>query len=234
MGKKKTMEVFCNLQKLMEVNVIKDKIIGGSLVFESQTPFPCYYHETPTLNPPMCVFLALNKHYHLEEIIRATQIIEKEFDTKLDTGKGFVTIVNKTYYAIRLRHFGNYELIRKIQEAFIRQGIELITNSKLQGQYTSFIRIIKFMYLNKISKGIYLDATECSHSYIEIPVFLNWEKFEEVTKKVKYNWTGSCFEAAYGSFYYKGKLHACIRICSSKMKSSNLKEIRKLYLKKIS
>ena len=79
MGNNKKMEVFVNLTKTDTVVAIDDKILPGSLVFDSLNPFPGYYHETPTDVRHIYLYMVLAKQYPLEEILRATQNIEKEY-----------------------------------------------------------------------------------------------------------------------------------------------------------
>jgi hypothetical protein len=233
MGNNKKIEVFGNLLKIETVEVIKKKIVPGSLVFESQNPFPGYYHETPGSSVPLYMYIALNKHHSLEKLLRATQEIESGFEGKFEAGKGFLTIADEEFYVLRLRHFGDYNMVVKIQEAFAGVGIDLLTTSKKQGIYEAKIRIVKFLSLEEVGDGIYFDLKEDFHGYIEIPRFLDWDEFYDVTKRVRYNWTGSEFDAASGSFFYNGKLHEFVRIYSHKLSKEYLTEIRTLYLEKI-
>jgi hypothetical protein len=95
------------------------------------------------------------------------------------------------------------------------------------------IRIIKFFSLEEIEKHIFLDTREENHAYLEIPHHLDWDDFERVTNKVKYNWMGSKFDAAKGALYFDGALHEVVRIYSDQLATENLKEIRKIYLDKM-
>ena len=231
MGKK--IEVFSNLEKIERVEVIKKKIVPGSLVFESKNPFPGYYHETPGSVNEAYMYIALAKHHSLEDILRATQRIEEHFDGSFDAGKGFLTIVNDLYYVLRLRHFGDYDMIVKIQEAFAGVGIDLLKNAKKLGAHDARIRIVKFLSLDEVGDGVYLDMKDDYIGYIEIPKFLLWDEFYDVTMQVRYNWAGSEFDAAVGSFHHNGRLQEMVRIYSHKLSPEYLSEIRKVYLEKI-
>jgi hypothetical protein len=233
MGQNKKIEVFSNLRKVESVEIIKTKIVPGSLVFESQNPFPGYYHETPGSAEHAYMYIALSKHHTLEEIMRATQNIESGFEGQFDAGKGFLTIVNDVYWILRLRHFGNYDMVVKIQEAYANQGIDLLLTSKKQGVHEATIRIIKFLKLEEIGDGIYLDHYEKHIGYITIPRFLEWDKFYDVTKQVRYNWTGSEFDAACGSFHSNGTLTEFVRIYSQKLSKEYLQEMKELFFEKI-
>ena len=230
----KKLEVFSNLLKHETLFPVEDKVVSGSLVFESLDPFPGYYHDTPDSSPPLYLYLALDKMYRLEEIIRASQLIEPRFEGHFDAGKGILYHAAEEIPVIRLRHFGQYDVVAPLQEAFREAGIGYLRKSRKQGEFTALIRIVKMMWIKLVETGVYVDMKEDFHGYIEIPRFLNWEQFEKVTRQVKNNWFGSKFDAAVGSFYVEGRLREFVRIYSSKLDTRYLQDIRALYLEKMS
>lgn len=230
----KKLEVFSNLLKQETLFPVEDKVVSGSLVFESLDPFPGYYHDTPDSSPPLYLYLALDKMYRLEEIIRASQLIEPRFEGHFDAGKGILYYAAEEIPVIRLRHFGQYDVVAPLQEAFREAGIGYLRKSRKQGEFTALIRIVKMMWIKLVETGVYVDMKEDFHGYIEIPRFLNWEQFEKVTRQVKNNWFGSKFDAAVGSFYVEGRLREFVRIYSSKLDTGYLQDIRALYLEKMS
>jgi len=229
----KRMEVFFNLTKSDTVVAIDQKVLPGSLVFDSLNPFPGYYHETPTKEKPIYIYMVLDKQYPLEEMLRATQNIEKEYDWNFDAGKGYMTIGSVFLNVIRVRHLPQIDLVEKIQEAYVKQGINFLMNKKLKGKLEAQVKIIKFVTLEKVGEGIYINPLEPTFAYIEIPKYLSPEAFIKVTMDVKYNWEGHEFDAAYGSFYNDRKLNEVVRILSNKIDREYLANIRKLYLQKI-
>ena len=72
----KKMEVFVNLTKNDTLLALDEKILPGSLVFDSLNPFPGYYHELPATADSIFVYMVLDQQYPLEKILRATQNIE--------------------------------------------------------------------------------------------------------------------------------------------------------------
>jgi hypothetical protein len=116
---------------------------------------------------------------------------------------------------------------------FAENGIRFLQKSKKHKDELVKIRIIKFFALEEIAEKVYLDKREKYHAYFEVPRFLNWNEFEAITNKVKYNWVESKFDAAKASFYYDGELHEVIRIYSDKIGPEYLVELRKLYLEKM-
>ncbi len=230
----KKMEVFSNLVKQERLSILEDKIAPGTLVFESLDPFPGYYSDFPDSKPPVYLYLALDKPYRLEEILRATQKIQPEFEEHFDAGKGIATIVNEEIPVIRLRHFGNYDIVAPLQEAYNEAGIGFLKRTKKPGEYEALVRIVKMLYLKQVEPNIFIDLKEDYHGYILIPRYLTWRQFEKITKQAKYNWFGSKFDAAYGSFYYETRLYEFVRIYSNKLDTDYLQDIRSLYLEKLS
>ena len=233
MGNNKKMEVFINLTKKDTVVAIEDKVLPGSLVFDSINPFPGYYHETPTSSEHIYIYMVLDRQYPLEEVIRATQNIEKEHGWDFDAGKGYMTIGSEFLNVIRMRHLPQIDMVEKIQNAYLREGISFLMNKKLKGQLEISVKIVKFSNLEELGEGIYVSADEPTFGYVEIPKYLRGDIFSKVSMDVKYNWEGHEFDAAAGSFYNDGKLYEVVRIRSNTIDADYLAAIRKLYLDKI-
>ena len=233
MEQRKEIEVFGTLTKTEKVFTIDKKVVNGSLVFEALEPFPGYYHETPFDIKPVYLYLALEENYPLEEVIRASQKVQPAFGGKFDAGKGFMKVVNDRYNVLRVRHLNDYDLVEKLQHSFYENGIRYLQKQKRNFEAEAFIKIVKFLSLEFLDEGIWIDTREDFHGYIEIPQKLEWNKFKEVSLSVKYNWDGSKFDAASGAFYHQGKLHEFVRIYSNKISDAYLKDLRKLYLEKL-
>ncbi len=229
----KKIEVFVNLTKNETVVALDEKILPGSLVFESLNPFPGYYHELPTDVSSMYIYMVMGQQYPLEDILRATQNIEKEYDWNFDAGKAYISIGSTSLDAIRVRHLPSIDLVEKIQEAYAKQGINFLMNKKLKGKLEAQTKIVKFLELEELDEGIYQNADDSTFAYIEIPKYLHLEAFTKVSMDVKYNWDGHEFDAASASFYKDGKLYEAVRIRSDKMDLEYLNSIKKLYAGKI-
>jgi hypothetical protein len=228
------MEVFSNVVKQEVLFPLEEKISSGSLVFESLDPFPGYYHETPDSSPPLYLYLALDRQYRFEEILRAIQEVTPLTSEGFDACKAIITIAGEEIPAIRLRHFGGFDCVAPLQEAFKNHGLGYLRKSKRQGEYPSFVRIVKMLYLKQVEPHVYIDLKEDYHGYIGIPRYLSWELFESVTSRVKYNWMGSKFDTACGSFFSEGRLYEFVRVYSDKLDSGYLQDIRSLYLEELS
>jgi hypothetical protein len=233
MEQNKRFEVFGTLTKTETIFTIDHKILPGTLVFEALKPFPDYYYDTPTGTKPVYLYLALEEQYTLEDLIRASQKVQLEFDAPFDAGKGFLQIYVERYNVLRIRHLKNYDLLEKLQQSFTANGIHFLHKSKKYKNELVKINIIKFFSLKEIAENIFLDKREKYHAYLQIPRHLSWEEFENITNKVKYNWVESKFDTAMAAFYYEGELHEAIRIYSNKIGPEYLQKLRKLYLDKM-
>lgn len=233
MEQNKQFEVFGTLTKTETVFTIDQKIIPGTLVFEALKPFPDYYFDSPMGATPMYLYLALEEQYPLEDIMRASQKIQNDFQVSFDAGKGFLHIYNEKYDVLRIRHLNDYDLLEKLQRSFEEKGFKFLRKSKKYHNEPVKIRIIKFFSLEEIGENVFLDKKELNHAYIEIPYHLQWDQFEEMNNKVKYNWVDSKYDAAKGAFYYNGELHEVVRIYSDKIGPEYLLALRKLFLDKM-
>ncbi len=232
MGNKKT-EVFVNLTKKDTVVSLEEKILAGSLVLESLNPFPGYYHNLPTDISSMYLYLVLDASYPLEEILRATQAVEKKYDWNLDAGKAYISIGSTELNAIRIRHLPSIDLVEGIQQAYTSQGINFLMKKKVQGKLEAMVKIVKFLKLEELSDGIFLNLEDPTFAYVVIPEYLDTDRFTKVSMDVKYNWEGHEFDAARASFYNEGKLYEAVRIFSDKMDLEYLQAIKKIYHSKI-
>jgi hypothetical protein len=233
MEQNKRFEVFGTLFKTETVFTVDHKNLPGTLVFEALKPFPGYYDDLPQSAKPVYLYLALQEQYPLVDILRASQIIQANFQSPFDAGMGVLHFYEERYNVLRVRHLNDYGLLARLQQSFEEQGIFFLKKTKKLHDEVVKIRIIKFFSLEEIEKHIFLDTREENHAYLEIPHHLDWDDFERVTNKVKYNWMGSKFDAAKGALYFDGALHEVVRIYSDQLATENLKEIRKIYLDKM-
>ena len=233
MEQKNDIEVFGTINKRETVFTIDDKIEPGTLVFEALEPFPGYYHETPFDTKPIYMYIALQEHYPLENIIRATQKVEMVFDERFDAGKGFLNIYNTTYNVLRVRHLNRYDLIGALQKAYEDNGIHFLGKNKKSLKEKANIKVVKFFKLEEIDDGIYIDKKERFHAYIELPTYFEFDDFKALSNRVQYNWDESKFDAAVGAFYHNGRLREFVRIYSNKLSLEYLQQIKKLYLEKM-
>ncbi len=229
-------ERYGNLLKKEQLVVMDDKIMPNTFVLEAPEPFPGfynYYSESPKDTKPLYIYLVIDKLYTLEEVTRARQNIKKYFPSYFHADAGTVTIYNDTHHVIRIRHLDNYDQIKDLQACFIDEGFEFKKKPSRNLSAEALIRLKKFFRLDEVENGIYFDLVEKDHGYISIPKFLKWKEFEEVTRKVKYNWEGSFFDAALGHFHHNFEIEDMIRIYNPKIDLEMLHKAQKKYNEQI-
>ncbi len=229
-------ERYGNLLKSEQLVTMEDKIMPNTFVLEAPEPFPGFFHyysETPKESKPLYIYLVIDKLYTLEEITRARINIEKYFPSYFHADAGTVTILNKTYHVIRVRHLEKYDQIKDLQACFVDEGFVFKKKPSKKINAEGIIRIKKFLRLEVIGEGLYLDTIEKDHGYITLPKYLKWTEFEEVTKKVKYNWDGSLFDAASGHFHNNFQIEDMVRIYNPKINADMLSAIKSKYMEQI-
>lgn len=229
-------ERYGNLLKQENLRTLEDKIWPNTFVLEAPEPFPGffnYYSDHPVDSKPLYIYLVLKRLYTLEEITRATQNIHKYFDTDFNATPGVVNIYNRQFDVIRVRHLNSFSQITDLQAGYMDQGIEFKSKPNRKVEGPAVIRIKKFFILDEPEPGLFFDTIEKDHGYFLIPGQLTWKHFEDITRKVKFNWEKPFFDAAIGHFHVKFGVQDMIRIYYPEMSLEYLSEVRKKYLERI-
>ncbi|MDP4185220.1 MAG: hypothetical protein Q8862_08675 [Bacteroidota bacterium] len=233
MKDKRVYEVFGTLAKEETLFTLTDNKLPDSLVFEAIEPFPGFYEDEKGDTMPVYIYLVLNGNYGWDEIIRATQKIRHKYQLIFEAAKAYVTMPQKWYNTVRIRHIKHYDEIPDIQQAFEEEGIMMLYENPISEKEISVIKLIKFFLIEEVINGVYFDDSEPFHGYFEIPGKLDWKEFCEITKNVKYNWELGKFDAALGSIYKGSTLRDVIRIYSTKINLDYLIKCRDSYLDRI-
>ena len=202
-------ERYGNLLKQEELRTLEDQILPNTFVLEAPEPFPGfyeYYSDHPVESKPLYVYFVVKQLYTLEQVTRATQNIRRYFQSEFDAAAGVVNIYQG--YDGRIRH------LRITVDSNFRPVTWTRVSSFARNRWPSrgpaLIRIKKF--LSWMNARCLLRRREKDHGYFTIPKYLNWKYFEDITKKVKYNWEGSDFDAAIGHFHVNFGIQDMIRI----------------------
>jgi hypothetical protein len=236
MSKTCYIERYGNLLKQENLCTLEDKIWPNTFVLEAPEPFPGffnYYSDHPVDSKPLYIYLVLKRLYTLEEITRATQNIQKYFGTEFDATPGVVDIYNRQLHVIRIRHLDNFSQIIDLQSGYMDEGILFKSKPMRKVEGPAIIRIKKFFVLDEKEEGLFFDVIEKDHAYFLIPNQLPWKHFEDITRKVKFNWDKPFFDAAIGHFHVRFGIQDMIRIYYHEMNIGYLKEVRKKYLERI-
>jgi len=203
-----------------------------ALILESLLPYPGYHGTTiPDQLEPESLFVVTKKEYSDETIIRSIQKVKQKTKVSFDAVPGSIYLKNNLVNIIRFKNL-QYNLISEIIEHFIDAGIEF-EKAKDIASYETIIKIRKFFRLSSLSSGIYEDMDVTEFFYLQVPVLTSWDKFEEITKNIKYNISDIVFDAAQTSVYNSSGLVDFVRIYDKDRNTEKLTSIRNKYLEAI-
>jgi len=199
------------------------------LVLESLHPFPGYFGTTvPDKDEPGSLFVITRSKYTEEKIIRVIQKIKKEKKLAFDGSPGMVTLYNMLNPCVRLKDVRTYEEVPGIIEAFKQEGIEFMTNRKVE-PYSGNIKVKKYFLLEAITNCTFIDVEDPAMHYFTIPFQLRWNQFEKMTNDIRNNFEDNKFDAALGSFYRRTGVVDVIRIYDQQCNPERLNKIRSKY-----
>lgn len=229
-------ERYGQMMKLEALVSLTSKMKDNTMVLEAPEPFPgffSYYSEVPTSSTPYYIYLVTNQSYTLEEITRATQYIQDNFSESFEAARGCIKIGNENYPVIRIRKISDYNYIEKIQSAYEDNGIIFRKKPSKQIVAEGTISLDKFFLFEEVEDGIFLDATNPDHGYFSVPDDYDWDAFEKLTRLVKYNWEGTNFDASFGFYYRRFRIHNIVRIYNPKLDVDYLKKVKSAYFSKM-
>ncbi len=203
------------------------------LVLEAFDPFPGYHGTTvPDKDTPHALYAITRSKYTEEKIIRVTQKIKSEKQLDFDGTPGMVTLYNMLNPCLRLKDVGLYEDVPGILKAYEDEGIEFMSNRKIE-PYSGIIKVKKYFLVEVISDSIFLDAEIPKMFYFSIPSQLRFNQFEKITIELKQNMDDPNFDAALGTIYRKSGLVDLIRIYADNYTPEKLEHIRSRYIQAI-
>lgn len=200
------------------------------LVLEAFHPFPGYHGTTvPDKDIPNSLFAITRSKYTEEKVIRAIQKIKNEYHYSFDGSPGMVTLYNMLNPCIRFKDLSSYEEVPAILKAFEAEGIEFMSNRKIE-PFTGIIKVKKYFLVEVLSDVLFKDAEDPNMHYFSIPVQLRFNQFEKITIDLKHNLDDPKFDAALGTIFRKSGVIDVIRIYDDKCSADKLNLIRTKYL----
>lgn len=212
----------------------KKELLGpvgyAELVLESFAPFPGYHGTTvPDSDKPKSLFVITRSKYTEEKIIRATQKIKHEGKFDFDATPGLVTLYNMLNPCIRFKDVGNYGQIPEILQSYKDEGIEFMTNRKIE-PFTGIIKVKKYFLIRQQTETTYQDVEDSNVYYFEIPVLLRFPQFEKITMDIKRNMEEANFDVALGTFYRKSGLIDVVRVYDAHCTPEKLGMLKNRYM----
>lgn len=226
----KVIERYAELIKEEPLSTLeKDLTISDTCVLESTSPFFGYYHDAPMSEPDPYIYCALDVHYSMGDIARTTHKINSTRKQPLDVAVGSISILNRTSPAIRIKDINHYR-VKEIQEAYSDQGVKFKKRQRVIKEQMGVIRLNKFLRLEGLGDGLYLDASDDTKGYFELPHYIDWESFKKLTEEAKYETRILYFDAARASVFDSHKIVELVRIYKKHIDAEQLQAIRDRYL----
>ncbi len=230
MQTKKILEHYAELIKEEPLSTLeKDMTISDTCVLESTSPFFGYYHDAPMSEPDPYIYCALDEHYSMGDIARTTLKINSMRNLPLDVAVGSITILNRTNPAIRIKDINHYR-VKEIQEAYRDEGIKFKKRQRVITEQMGIIRLNKFLQLEDLGDGLYLDASDDTKGYFRLPHYIDWESFKSLTEEAKYETRILYFDAVRATIFESRNIVELVRIYKKQIDTVQLKAIRDRYL----
>jgi virulence-associated protein VapD len=120
-------------------------------------------------------------------------------------------------------------LIKDIQNLFTDHGFEMSMNKVLIKE-RGVIKLKKYFSLEEVGKGIYFDKKTRELAYFRLPHKIEWDLFEEITRRISVNVALGEFDTALGAFHIGEKTEYIIRVLKLQRSLDSIELIKQDYL----
>lgn len=208
---------------------ITTNIVKNTSVAEADKPYSNYYGVAPFNMPtkPNSLFLFTVPYYSLQEVLRFAKLIDLTCMEKLNIAVSVLDFGTDHYPAIRIKNFPDYQMIHKLQECFIEQGVEFA--KKVHFGSSAVIRTNKCFSLEKLDNNIYVDHLQEKTAYIALSKLITQDYYLQVLSNVRNNTSCSMFDAARGAILLDSQITDIIRIYSGHLDLEMLKCIQEKF-----
>ena len=211
------------------LTTVEKNILPGSFVLKIWRPFHGLQDKMPMRNIPDFYFMVMKEDYPLDDIIMASEKIKVKSDQLFDAVEGNIYVTGETHPVIRIKLFDKRLFIKDIQNLFNEYGFEMSMNRVLVKE-RGVIKLKKYFSLEEVGKGIYFDRTTPELAYFRLPRKVEWDLFEEITRRIKVNVALGDFDPALGAFHIGEKTEYIIRVLKLQRSLDNIGLIKQDYL----
>jgi hypothetical protein len=215
------------------ISPIERNKLKGTFVIHIPNPLASYYSRFTEVNKPNSIVFVTKDQVSFEKILRATKIINETKGLHLNGAKCEVNIGRKKYSGIRVSEMDRYTDIEETQIAYKDLGFDFHKSINLSKGTDAMIRVNKFFDLLDIEDKIYQSPNNKDRYYFEIPRYVTWDEFREMTFDIKNNISVTNYDIATGIFYEKKGITDVLRVIKPNITLEMVREIRKKYLDKL-
>lgn len=234
MKTEKKIGTFATINKLETLSCFESPLDHGIFILENE-PFPGYYirlntPQEPYMQKDKSLFLVIDRSqiFQIDAIIRVTYKVIKKLKVDFDPCPAIIQIQKNLHYAIRIK-YTDLKLVEDIINEYKSEGIKFSKKKKIK-QYETRILLKKFIGMEYLDQGIYIDEVNKNIAYIQMTRFARWDDFVELTEKLKNNHQLKMFDAAKCSILGKRDSLEFIRVfATGGYGLDNLKLLRENY-----
>jgi hypothetical protein len=229
----KTMDkVYGWIYKKEFLKTVEKNVIPGSFVMKIWMPFDGLQDKMQLRNIPEFYFMVMEEDYPLDAIIEAAEKIKQEQGKCFDAVEGNIFVAGKTHPVIRIKIYDKECPIQEIQQIFSEYGFQMSMN-RLPIKEKGVIKLKKYFPLDEVAEGVYFDKKIPELAYFRLPHQIEWDLFEEVTKRIRVNVALGEFDTAIGAFHMGDKIEYIIRVLKAQRSVKSIELIKKDYLRYI-
>ena len=221
--------IFGCIYKKEFLTTVEKNILPGSFVLKIWRPFHGLQDKMPLRNIPDFYFMVMKEDYPLGDIIVASEKIKLKSDQLFDAVEGNIYVAGATHPVIRIKLFDKILLMKDIQNLFTEYGFEISMNRVLIKE-RGVIKLKKYFSHEEVGKGIYFDRKTPELAYFRLPCQVEWDLFEEITKRIKVNVALGDFDTAIGAFHMGEKTEYIIRVLKLQRSIDSIVLIKQDYL----
>lgn len=216
------------------ISPIERNKVNGTFVIHIPNPLASYYSRFTEVNRPNSIVFVTKNPVSFERILRATKIINKTNDLTINGAKCEVTIGRNKYSGIRVMGIDRYTSIDRIQTAYLEAGFEFHKSVRISKGTDALIRVNKFFNMIDEEEKIYRSSSNKDRFYFEVPRYMNWDEFREITFDIKNNISVSNYDIAKGIIYENDGITDILRVIKPNITVAMVRQIREKYLDKLS
>ena len=214
------------------VDTIDENKIPKTFVINVPNPYKNYYGRFTKVEQPNSIIFVTKTPNSFEKILRVTHKINKNYNLQLDGAKCEVAINSRKLNGVRVKGIQKYAEISQIQQYFKEEGYDFAKSEKFKDT-DALIRINRFFNVQQLENGIYHSKDQGDTYFIEVPKYMSWENFRNITFEIKNNTPDKNYDIAKGIFYVGDGVVEILRIVKPKATLEMLKAIQQKYIEKL-
>jgi hypothetical protein len=227
-------ETIGSITKMEHVCSLEQNVLSDTLVLRNLDPFPGYRIPKSEVSPEYkigSIYIILGYKYSPEKINRINKKLIASRISEKAPSYGEIITRDSILPCIRIKELEHFEQVSLIQNFFLKNEFQLMPFRKIESM--ARIKIFKTFRLIEIGEGLYRDLSDGAKIYIRITKALNWNLFDEITKKIKFDMNNRNFDAALGTIYRFCGPEDVIRIYDQEKTLERALQLKKCYLKEI-